>query len=153
MTTNMFRICTFLALGLAASAATVQAQDSPLTGVWHVNVAVVNCQTGAPIRNVVSLQEFHHDGSITETANTASRGMSEGVWSQDGRDTYTDLFWFFRYTAAGTFASLARGTDKITLGADGHFTSIGMVEDFDANGVLISTGCVTHAAVRLAHLE
>jgi hypothetical protein len=52
------------------------------------------------------------------------------------------LGWFF-----------ANGTDTITLGDDGHFTSTGTILDFDANGNLISTGCVVHTAYRLADSE
>src|ERR1700760_854946 len=80
MKTNMFRICTFLALGLVASLQTLHAQQNTLEGIWNVSVTVTDCNTGALIRTVHSLQAFHHDGTITETANTASRGMSVGTW-------------------------------------------------------------------------
>jgi hypothetical protein len=154
MTTNMFRICsTILAFGLAASQTTLQAQES-LKGVWHVSVTVTNCQTGALIRTVSSLQEFRNDGSVIETANTASRGISEGVYSPAGGGMYDAAYWFFRFKPDGTFASLAKVTDTIKPGPkDGQFTSVGTVEDFDANGVLISTGCFVHLAGRLTHGE
>ena len=153
MKTSMFRICAILGLGVAATLQTLQAQQHTMEGVWNVSVTVTNCQTGAIIRTVESLQAFHHDGTITETANTALRGMSVGVWAPAGAQTYTDTFWFFRYTPTGTFASLAKGTDTITLGSDGHFTSIGTVHDYDANGNLLSTGCVIHTAYRMADSE
>jgi hypothetical protein len=156
MTTNMFRICsTILAFGLAASQATLQAQDNGvLKGVWHVSVTVTNCQTGALIRNVTSLQEFRSDGSIIETAFTASRGISEGVYHPAGGGMYDETFWFFRYKPDGTFASLAKGSGTIRLGPEnGKFTAVETVQDFDANGVLISSGCVTHSAVRLSRPE
>jgi len=153
MKTSMFRICAILALGVVASLQTLKAQQHTMEGVWNVSVTVTNCQTGAIIRTVDSLQAFHHDGTITETANTASRGPSEGVWKPVGGQMYTDSFWFYRYTPTGTFASLAHGTDTITLGSDGHFTSTGTVHDFDANGNLISTGCVIHTAYRMADSE
>lgn len=153
MKTSMFRICAILALGMVASLQTLHAQQHTMEGVWNVSVTVTNCQTGAIIRTVDSLQAFHHDGTITETANTASRGISEGVWKPVGEQMYKDSFWFYRYTSTGTFASLAHGFDTITLGSDGHFTSTGTVQDFDANGNLISTGCVIHTAYRLADSE
>ena len=81
---SMFRICTILAIGLAASLQTLQAQQNTPEGIWSVSVTVTNCQTGALIRTVQSIQAFHHDGTVVETANTASRGMSEGVWSPAG---------------------------------------------------------------------
>jgi hypothetical protein len=154
MKTSMFRICAILAIGLTAALQTLQAQQHTLEGVWIVSVTVTNCNTGAIIRTVQSLQAYHHDGTVNETANTALRGPSEGVWSAAGRETYRDSFYFYRYTSTGTFASLAHGTDTITLGSDaGHYTSVGNVQDFDANGNLISTGCVIHTAYRLEDSE
>lgn len=152
MTTKMFRICTILALGLAASQTLLQAQEgSGLEGVWNVSVTVVNCATGAPIRTVHALQMFGQHGLFTETANTASRGISEGVWSNTGGQTYDAHYWFYRYHPDGTFASLAKATNRITLGDDGQFTALGLIQDFDASGALISTGCVSQAASRLAN--
>jgi hypothetical protein len=153
MKTSMFRICAIVAVGVAASLQALQAQQRTLEGVWDVSVTVTNCDTGALIRTVRSLQAFHHDGSMTESANSASRGISEGVWSPDGGQMYTATYWFFRYTSTGTFASLAKATDNITLGSDGHLTSTGRILDFDANGNLISTGCFVHAATRLIDSE
>ena len=150
---SMFRICAILAIGLAASLQTLQAQERKLEGVWDVSVTVTDCNTGALIRTVRSLQAFHHDRTVVETANTASRGISEGVWSAAGWQMYNASYWFFRYTTAGTFASFAKVSDTITLGSDGHFTSAGTVQDFDANGNLISTGCFVHAAYRLNDSE
>ena len=153
MKTNLFRICTILAIGLVASLQSLQAQQHTLEGVWNVSVTVTDCTTGAPIRTVHSLQAYHHDGTVNETANTASRGPSEGVWRDAGGGTYKDSFYFYRYTSTGTFASLAHGVNTITLSADGHYTSVGYVYDFDANGNLISTGCVIHTAYRMEDSE
>jgi hypothetical protein len=154
MKMSMFRICSILAIGLAASLQTLQAQQHTLEGVWNLSVTVTNCNTGALIRTVESLQAFHHDGTTTDTANAASRGPSEGVWETVGGQMYKDTFWFYRYTSTGTFASLAKVTDTITLGSDaGHYTSSGTVLDYDANGNLISTGCFVHTAYRLIDSE
>jgi hypothetical protein len=150
MTTNFFRLCTILALGFAASQTILPAQErSGLDGIWSVSVTVTNCQTGAPIRTVSSLQAFRHDGSMIETANTASRGISEGVWDYAWDRTVAALYWFYRYNPDGTFASRASVTDKIVLGSNGKFTSSGLVVDYDANGNLLTTGCFTHTATRL----
>jgi hypothetical protein len=103
MTQRMFRICILLTLGFAASQTILPAQErNGLEGIWSVSVNVTNCQTGAPIRTVVSLQQFRPDGSVIETANTASRGMSEGVWGYGGDNNVGALYWFFRYNPDGT---------------------------------------------------
>lgn len=154
MKTTMFRICAMLAIGLAGSLQSLHAQQNTLEGIWNVSVTVTDCNSGAIIRTVHSIQAFHHDGTITETANTASRGPSEGVWKVTGAQTYQDNFYFYRYTSTGTFASLANGVDTITMGSDaGHFTSVGHVYDYDANGNLLSTGCVIHTAFRMTNSE
>jgi hypothetical protein len=151
MTRNLFRICT-IALGLAASQVVLPAEDNhSVEGVWDVAVTVTNCQTGAVIRTVRSLQMFSHDGSFTETANTFLRGSSVGTWNHDTAQNYQARFWFFRYKPDGTFASIAQALDNITLNADGsEFTAAGSIQDFDATNTLISTGCFTHAATRLS---
>jgi hypothetical protein len=153
MKNPMFRICAMLLVSLVSLPA-LRAQQHSLVGVWNVSVTVTDCNTGAIIRTVHSLQAYHRDRTVGETANSASRGPSEGVWREARNGTYTDSFYFYRYTPTGTFASLAHGTDTITLGADaGTYTSIGHVQDFDANGNLISTGCVIHTAYRLTNSE
>jgi hypothetical protein len=150
MTQRMFRMCTLLTLGFAASQTILPAQErNELEGIWSVSVNVTNCQTGAPIRTVVSLQQFRPDGSVIETANTASRGMSEGVWGYGGNNEVAALYWFFRFNPDGTFASRANVTDKIVLDSNGKFTSSGVVVDYDAKGDLLTTGCFTHTATRL----
>jgi hypothetical protein len=81
MTQRMFRIYILLTLGFAASQTILPAQERhELEGIWSVSVTVTNCQTDAPTRTVASLQQFRPGASMIETANTASRGISEGVW-------------------------------------------------------------------------
>ncbi len=150
MTQRMFRICVLLTLGFAASQTILPAQERhELEGIWNVSVTVTNCQTDAPIRTVASLQQFRPGGSMIETANTASRGISEGAWGSADDKNVAALYWFYRYKPDGTFASRASVTDKIVLGSSGQFTSSGVVVDYDANGKLLTTGCFTHTATRL----
>jgi len=150
MTTNLFRIGA-MALGLIAAQRILPAKDNhSVEGVWDVNVTVTNCQTGALIRTVESLQMFSQDGSVNETANTFLRGSSVGVWAHSGADKYQVKFWFFRYKPDGTFASRAQALDNIVLSDDGKtFSASGNIKDFDASGALLSTGCFVHAATRL----
>ena len=148
---SIFRIGTILALGVAALQTTLLAQDNhTMTGVWALDVTVVNCTDSTPIRVVHSLQLFVADGSLSETANIASRGSSVGTWSREGGRMYSSNYWFYRYTATGTFASQAEGLNAIELSRDGnHFTATGTVQDRDATGVLLSTGCVSQVATRI----
>ena len=152
MTKRMFCMCAIIAMALAASQTALMAQGkhSP-EGTWDVSVTVKNCQTGALIRTVRSLQMFSHDGSLTETANTFLRGSSLGTWARADANSYVTTYWFFRYNPDGTFKSIADGLNKLELSGDGsHFTASGTVQDYDATGNPISLGCVSHAATRLA---
>ena len=151
MTKSILRICAISALALTASPMILSAQEKPgLEGVWDVSVVVTNCQTGAVIRTVRSLQMFNHHGSFTETANTFLRGSSFGNWARTHDQTFGATYWFFRYKPDGTFASFAKSLDTLELSQDGStFSASGTIQDFDANDSLISTGCFTHSAKRL----
>jgi hypothetical protein len=56
-------------------------EGAPIVGVWDVAVTVVNCQTGAIIRKVHSVQMFQPDGAFSEIASIGTRGSSIGYWS------------------------------------------------------------------------
>jgi hypothetical protein len=154
MTKTMFRVFATVAMALAGSQTLLLAQGNHnLEGTWDVNVTVVNCQSGALIRTVRSLQMFSEDGSFTETAGMFLRGSSLGKWDHAHQNVYTATYWFFRYNPDGTFKSIAEGLNKEELSGDGsHFTASGTVTDYDATGNVISVGCVTHAARRLSAL-
>ena len=150
MRTNILRICT-IALALASTHVAFAQNANSIEGVWNVTVTVTNCQTGALIRVVRAIQGFSHDGSFTETASTYLRGSSVGTWNHNGGENYSSTYWFFRYTPTGGFSSFAYALNSETLADDGnHFTASGTVQDFDATGNLIATGCVVHSATRLA---
>jgi hypothetical protein len=160
MKTNLVRILALSALAVAVGSAqqTDAAKASPqrvaapaqIAGVWDVVVTVVNCQTGALIRNVRSVQQFQPDGSFSETTSIGTRGSSVGYWYRQEGQIYGANYFFFRYNADGSFASLAKAVNAITLSPDGNlFTVTATIQDYDANNALISTGCVTQTAKRL----
>jgi hypothetical protein len=152
MTKRTFRICTVLALGLAGSLLPAQERRG-LEGVWNVSVTVTDCN-GSILRTVQSLQLFHPDGSLVETSNLDSRGISEGVWKRAGTWTYDASYWFFRYPAPlGPYASFATVKDTITLDPDNdHFTASGTVVDLETDGTTL-TSCFTHSGSRLTDLD
>jgi hypothetical protein len=152
MKTSIFRICTIVIFGLAASLLPAQERRG-LEGVWDVSVTVTDCH-GTTLRTVHSVQLFHPDGSAIETSNLGSRGISEGVWKRSMDRMYEATYWFFRYPLPlGPYASFATIKDTITLDSDNdHFTSSGTVVDLEANGTTL-TSCFTHTAQRLADLE
>ena len=152
MKPSMFRIGTLVTCGLAASLLSAQERRG-LEGVWDVSVTVTDCH-GTTLRTVHSVQLFHSDGSVIETTNLGSRGISEGVWKRSMDRVYEATYWFFRYPPPlGPFASFAIVKDTITLDSDDdHFTASGTVEDQEASGTTM-TSCFTHTANRIADLD
>ena len=160
MKTNLVRILALAAFAAAASwgqevdlakanSAGARA-GAPIVGVWDVAVTVVNCQTGAVIRNVHAVQMYQTDGTFSETTNTASRGSSVGYWFRQENLIYGANYFFFRYNPDGTFASFAKAVNTITLSPDGSgFKVTATIQDYDASKNLITTGCVTQTAQRL----
>ena len=122
-----------------------------IVGIWNVAVTVVNCQTGAVIRNVRSVQMYQPDGAFSETTSLGTRGSSIGYWSRQDGHTYTANYSFFRYNPDGSFASFAKAANNITdVSTDGsQFNVTATIQDYDANSTLLSTGCVTQTATRL----
>jgi hypothetical protein len=160
MKPNLVRILALSALAAAAGSAqqvdaarVVAREDSggaTIHGVWGVAVTVVNCQTGALIRNVHSVQMFQPDGAFSEITGLGSRGSSIGTWRHEGGQNYGASYFFFRYNPDGSFASFAKAANTITLSPDGsQFSVKATIQDFDANNNLLSTGCVTQTAKRL----
>lgn len=160
MKTTLIRILALSAIAVAVSSAqqadTEQAQarkaieGTPIVGVWDVAVTVVNCQTGALIRNVHSVQMFQPDGAFSETTSIGTRGSSIGYWYRQQGQIYGANYFFFRYNADGSFASLAKAINTVTLNADGtQFSVTATIQDYDANNNLLSTGCVTQTAKKL----
>jgi hypothetical protein len=160
MKTNLVRILALSAVAAAVgSAQQVDAAESraqragggaQIAGAWDVAVTVVNCQTGALIRNVRSVQMYLSDGAFSETTNTGTRGPSIGYWYRQQGQIYGANYFFFRYNPDGSFASFAKAVNTITLSPDGNqFSVTATIQDYDANNTLLTTGCVTQAAKRL----
>jgi hypothetical protein len=152
MTKHILRICMIIALlTLTVTHPVALAHEPPsLEGAWKVSVTVLDCATGTVIRTPRALNMFMHDGSVTETADNPLRGPSVGQWRRLQGNNYTSTFWFLRRNPDGTFAATVKVTRTIELTDDrNHFVSTGTVEDFDADGVMISSACATETAERL----
>jgi uncharacterized lipoprotein NlpE involved in copper resistance len=154
MKKTMLSVFAAVAIALTGSQSLLLAQGNHnMEGTWDVAVTVVDCQSGAAIRTVRSLQMYSLDGSFSETANTFLRGSSVGKWDHAHTNVYTATYNFFRYNADGSFKSIADALNKVELSGDGsHFTATGTITDYDATGNQISLGCVTQAARRLTAL-
>jgi hypothetical protein len=86
-----------------------------------------------------------------ETGRTSGRLVACG---HAELNLYNEAYWLFRYSADGTFKSIAKAPNKVELSSDRRtFTASGTITDYDATGNEISVGCVTHAALRRSTLD
>jgi hypothetical protein len=152
MKKSFFRTCAILVLGVAAMQTVASAQATPgIEGLWIANVTNRDCQTGASGATFRALYMFIHDGSVTTEAAfftpSPRRSSGLGAWRHLQANTYASAWWFFRYNPDGSFLSMREITQTIELNGD-QFTTVDKVEEYDANGNLISTGCATSVATR-----
>lgn len=120
-----------------------------IVGTWAATVTIRNCLTDAPIISVPVLNTFNRGGTMLETSQSlAARSAGLGIWKRTGGHEYSSVFLFRRVNADGTnngFQKIRRThvLDDDTLTTEATF------EIFNANGVLVSTGCATETATRL----
>jgi hypothetical protein len=159
MKTNLVRILALSAIAAAVGSAQVNETQAnarrvgdgvAIVGIWDVAVTVVNCQTGVVLRNVRSVQMYQADGAFSETTSLGTRGGSIGSWVHQQGQNYSANYFFFRYNPDGSFASIAKAANTITVSPDSNeFSVTAMIQDYDANNNLLSTGCVTQTAKKL----
>lgn len=151
--TKLFSISLFLLItaGLSIAQETSSGNGSPhrLVGTWVATVTIRNCQTGTPIISIPALNTFNQGGTMLETAQSlANRSAGLGIWKRTGRNEFISVFLFRRVNPDGTnngFQKIRR-THELD---DDTLTTEATFEIFDANGVLVSTGCATETADRL----
>jgi hypothetical protein len=125
-----------------------------LSGTWRVQVTLQNCATGAPMGPAFqSLLAFHDGGTMSgTTANPAfaagQRSSDFGVWDFQGNQTYTAVSEAYILFNGVPFQ---RGTQRIsqTITVDGDsFTSLAVVQFFDANHTQYLAACAVATATR-----
>jgi hypothetical protein len=136
----------------AGTAAGQGAQGGRLQGTWDTQVSIIDCQTGNVIRTFPSLIVFMAGGTLTETTSgtaPALRTPGEGVWRHTTDNTYAFRFKHFNFNAQNVLTGWNIIEAEASLDAAGNaYTSSGTVEVYDANGVLVATGCSTTVGTR-----
>jgi hypothetical protein len=145
------------ALTVAVSSASAQEEpERTIQGVWVTMVTPVNCQTGEPLAPPFrSLLTFNMGGTMSEYGispggTPALRSPGHGVWQREqGWESYSYKFTFYRYNASGVFIGSQRVTSALELGASGNeFTTQADVEVLDVNDNVIATFCARAAGTR-----
>lgn len=130
----------------------INGQAGPtLVGVWKITFQPRNCMTGNPVSSPgQGLSVFNEGGTMMESAgNPALRSPGYGIWEASNPFHPTVAFIIRRNNADGTFAGTNVIRSVASLAQSGNnFTDTTTVEIFDANGMLVGTGCATATAVR-----
>ena len=86
---------------------------------------------------------------MMETSRSlATRSPSHGTWEKIRSHQYKSVFMFFRSNADGTDNGFQK-VRRYHLLNNGTLTTNATFENFNAAGVLVSTGCATETAARL----
>jgi len=121
------------------------ADSNSIEGLWNlVDVILDACPTGNPVRTVVDLKMFLHDGSMIETSGSPGVGQPPvkrgvpglGSWRHVSENHYAANFRFFRYDGTDDmFLGTQTASVDIELSKDGNsLTTSTTVEIFDASG-------------------
>lgn len=148
-------IISILSLGTAFAQDGTKSQadgGGRLEGTWDVQLTVLNCQTGAPIRTLPELATFMSGGTMLDSTSGVAQSLKtpgHGVWSHTTGNIYRFSFKSFSFDASGTFTGWTIVRHDLTLNLRAtEYTSIGTAEVYNANGVLMFRGCSTTTATR-----
>jgi len=120
-----------------------------IVGTWVAIVTMRNCETGAAIRSFPVMNTFNQGGTMMESSRSlATRSPGMGMWERNIGNDYSSIFMFFRSNADGTDNGYQKVQRRHTLN-NGILTTTATFENFNAAGVLTSTGCATETASRL----
>jgi hypothetical protein len=148
-------LMTFLAIATIAFTANAQGRDNgTLIGAWDQTITFRDCTTGAALRTRAGLISFMFGGVMQEFGTgqqiPQNRTDGQGNWAHDIARTYTAVSKAFRFNADGSVAGTAKLYRQIELSTDGDtFNAIVSSEIYDANGVLVGTGCATEIGTRI----
>jgi len=118
--------------------------------VWEAQVTLRNCQSGEAVGTLRGMTTFLRGGALVGTNANPNPPISFGKWQYLGGRRYSSVERFFRYNPDGSFAGVQRITRNFTLSRGGdRLTGTVSVEIFDANDILIATGCATETTRRV----
>jgi len=132
-------------------AASVNARQNRIVGLWDVQVTLHNCSTGAEIISYRSLHKYELGGTaqLVPATNPALLSAHPGIWSHVQDNDYQLAFKMFRFDAAGHNIGWAIVRNNITINEDAtEYSGSGQSEIFDSNGNMLATSCPTFTGTR-----
>lgn len=128
-----------------------------LTGAWNLVTTPRVCATGQAITSFQATYIFSPGGTfsgLSSGTGSGGRGREQlGVWKHlEGRN-YRFRFKTFLFNASGVATGYQILTQNVELGNNGQsWSSSGISQTFNFDGIETATGCSTIVAERVADL-
>ena len=136
---------------VAATAAGQGTVGGRLQGTWDMQITLTDCR-GHVLRSFPSLVIFMAGHTMMESnAGTpqALKTPGEGVWRHTTDNNYVFRFKSFSFNTQNVFTGWTIIQADVSLDSTGDaYTSSASIEFYDANGVLLGTGCAESAGTR-----
>lgn len=124
-----------------------------LTGTWDSVVTVRNCLSGDAITSFYSVGSFNQGGTfsgITSGSPPTARTSERGAWGHSWSNVYWLRFKAYLYNPAAEVIGYQVVTHEIELDEKANtYSSSGISQIFDPNGVEIGSGCSTTVSTRM----
>lgn len=146
-----FLVISALTFGLVFAQGESKTQNGGLEGTWDLQVTRRVCQTGAAIATFASIETFMSGGTMIDSTSAGSPSLitpGHGVWSNINQFNSRFRFKAFQFDASGTFTGWIIVSHQPHLTSANQFESAGTSEFYNAQGVLLFTGCSTLTATR-----
>jgi len=143
-----------LLVGLQASvwAQSTTARHSRVVGVWDVQVAVLDCNSGTQLFSFAGLHKYELGGTAQVVPATSPTALSAhvGVWKHVHKNQYQLTFKMFRFDASGNNIGWSVVKNDVAVSERGtEYAGSGHAETFDANGNVVGQSCPTFTGTRL----
>ena len=129
----------------------LRTEGGRLQGTWEMQITLTDC-AGHVIRSFPSLIEFAAGGTVVESNGGTPQALKtpgEGVWRHTTDNNYAFRFKFFTFSPQNVFTGWTIVQADASLDSIGDaYTSSVTIEFYDANGVLLGTGCAESAGTR-----
>jgi len=142
-----------LCIALSGGAATADAGQAKLVGVWNNEVHYVDCTSGQEIGTPGhSLHTYYSDGNLllVSAGNPATASPGQGRWTKTGKNTFAAHNRIFLFDANGFYAAYAIHERMITVAKDGQtleYTNRASI--FSVDDQLLVTSCAVGSGVKL----
>jgi hypothetical protein len=143
-----------LCIALSGGAATAQAGQSKLIGVWKNDIQNVDCVSGQETGNhFIGLHTYYSDGNLLQISfnDPAVGNITQGRWSKAGKNKFSASTLGPLFDVNGFYVGYILLDRAITMAKNGQsleFSAQGT--RYTADGQAMGTACAVGTGVKLA---